>query len=62
VAFALRTCVSIILWTKLGVVGGLFGMCCVRLGITCVDVVSQSGTMVSFASRIDCDKNFVAKK
>ncbi len=62
VAFALRICVSIILLTKLDVVGGLFGMCCVWLGTTCVDVVSWSGTMVSFASRIDCGKFFVEKK
>jgi len=62
VAFALKICVSIILLTKLGVVGGLFGMCCVQLGTTCVDVVSRSGTMVSFASKIDCEKIFVAKK
>jgi hypothetical protein len=60
VAFALRICVSIILLTKLGVVGGLLGMCCVQLG-TSVDVASRSGTMVSFASRIDCEKKFVQK-
>jgi hypothetical protein len=59
VAFALRICVSIILLEKLGVLGGWFGMCCVWLGITSVDVASRSGTMVSFDSRIDCEKFFV---
>jgi len=51
--------VSIILLEKLGVAGGLFGMCCVQLGIISVDVASRSGTMVSFDSRIDCEKFFV---
>jgi hypothetical protein len=62
VAFILRICVSIILVKKLGVVGGSFGMCCVWLGTIGVNVASQSGTMVSFASRIDCEKFFEAKK
>ncbi len=45
-AFTLRICVSIILLKKLGVFGGSFGMCCVQLGTTSVDVASRSGTMV----------------
>jgi hypothetical protein len=61
VAFTLRICVSIILLKKLGVVGGSFGMCCVRLGTTGVDVASRSGTMVSFDPELIV-RNFLRQK